>query len=356
MNKKFLIRHIGNMGDMIFFVPPVLATLKRKYPDCHITFVTAWGFKEKVRRFPYFYAQEFWGNRNQAGFCINLMLTNPHIDQLIHWHDSQTSLDGGICQEDGVNLPTWSREYYMQQKQSQFYDGIYELDFGIGLADNPLVKMYEAIGLPEESYSKYEIYLTESDLEVARSVMENFPAPRIVLLEGIEGITTRGWDPGKLEKLENAIKNQYGITPFWFGGRHERYFQGRLLTLRENIATLTLCQAAIGVMSGPLHFAAAVGLPTITLFGDQPLHRAAPAFFLNQYIENNRQKHRTLMGPTNPDMKFLKADTTLSNLTGQEARTQGFQNWLSPGQQATKSCISVLTVPEIMTVLADIIG
>src|SRR3989344_7091066 len=108
MSKRFLVRHVGNMGDLTFFIPPVLATLKKVYPGCHITFMTAWGFKDTRGR---------WGKRNQDGFCIALMLSSPHIDQLIHYHDSALALDGSLCREEGRRIPTWSKTYYEQQKR-----------------------------------------------------------------------------------------------------------------------------------------------------------------------------------------------------------------------------------------------
>src|SRR5689334_22073246 len=135
--REILVKHVGNMGDMIFFVPPVLASLKKHYPQCHITFVPAWGLKDKKGR---------WGKRNQGGFCIELMMTNPHIDQLVHYHATALALDGSICVEEGQHFPTWNKEYYERQKYSGGYDAVYELDFGIGTEDNPMERMYQAVG------------------------------------------------------------------------------------------------------------------------------------------------------------------------------------------------------------------
>jgi hypothetical protein len=116
--KRFLIKHVGNMGDLIFVAPPILETLKRRYPNCHITFVTAWWFKKNLRTYPFFFKREYWGERNQSGFCIALMMTNPHIDQLVHYHSGKLSLEGKICREEGKSFPTWSKKYYQQQNHS----------------------------------------------------------------------------------------------------------------------------------------------------------------------------------------------------------------------------------------------
>lgn len=334
------------MGDMIFFIPPVLETIKRVYPDCHITFVTAWGFKDTKGR---------WGKRNQDGFCLALMMSSPHIDQLVHYHDTKLSLDGSLCQEEGRSFPTWNQAYYATQKNSGEYDDVFELDMGIGHTENPLERMYDAVGLPDEEYSNYQLYLTEADKAVAAQVMQNLPHPRIVLLEGLEGTTTRGWDPGKLPALTAAITAHYGVAPIWFGGKHTREWRGRSLTLRENIATLLYADVAIGVLSGPLHFAAAVGLPTITLYADAPLHRTAPAYFLNRYVTAPKRKHRTILGPSGSKVTLLKHDGPSPNLTTVEAAAQGGINWRKPGKQATKTGLAVITVSEVCAVLQDVL-
>lgn len=343
--KRFLIKHVGNMGDMIFFVPPILETLKKKYPNCHITFVTAWGFKEK----------EKWGKRNQGGFCITLMLHDPNIDHLVHWHDTKLALDGSYCIEEGMRIPTWSRAYYEKQKKNGAWDGVFEVDIGLAHDRNPMKDLYAHIGMPEEDYTNYKLYITPREQEVAQGVMQAFPHPRIVLLEGIEGKGTRGWNADRIPALEQAISKKYGVSPIWFGAKHVREYHGRELTLRENIATLAYCDVAIGVPSGPMHFAASVGLPVLTLFCDQPLHRADPAYFLNAYIEDDAKKHRTLIGPSGPVFGFLKEDSTKLNLTPTEWKNQKYVNWNIPGRQATKSCLSVLTVDEIMAVLGDMV-
>ncbi len=346
MAKRFLVRHVGNMGDMIFFVPPILETLKTIHPDCHITFVTAWGFKDKHGR---------WGKRNQGGFCISLMLHDPHIDELVHFHDYKTSLSGSICIEEDRRIPTWSKQYYVEQKNNKTWDAVFELDIGIEQNENPMKRMYDVIGMPKQTNTNYKLYLSKEDLFVAGEVMKKYIHPRVVLLEGIEGTSTRGWDADKIFQLEETIASTYDVPPIWFGAKYVHEYEGRPLTLRENIATLTYCDAAIGVLSGPLHFAAAVGVPVLTLFCDQSTHRADPAFFLNDYISNPQKQHRTLLGPTGSTMGFLKEGSTKINLTPKEWERQGYIDWNKPGRQGTKSCLSVITVDEIMAVLQDMV-
>lgn len=345
--KRFLLKHVGNMGDMVFFIPPVLERLKAIWPDCHTTLVTAWGYKDRHGR---------WGRRNQGGYCLHLLLTNPHIDRLVHYHDRVCARDGSYCEEDGQRLQTWNRDYFERQKRQGGYDGVWELDFGLAPTDNPLQRMYQTLGLAGEDYSNYRLYFTAQDLAVADSVTHDWPRPRIILLEGLESITTRGWDPGKIPLLTSAMTAVFGVPPLWFGSKHQREIEGRTLRLRENIATLQHADVALGVPSGPLHFAAAVGLPTITLYADQPLHRAAPAYFLNKYIKDPAGWHRTLLGPTGNSFHFLKNNQPSENLTPAEAATQRMLTWQHPGRQSTKTGLAAITVDEVMTVLRDMVN
>ncbi len=344
--KKILIKHVGNMGDMVFLVPPALATLKKVYPHCQITFLTAWGYKDKHGR---------WGKRSQDGHCIALSLNNPHIDHLAHWHDTKTSLSGNICQEEGHKIPTWSKDYYEKIKSSSAFDLVYELDFGISANDNPIKKMYQLLNLPDENYSDYKLYFNQRDLSIAEEIIKEHPSPRIVLLESLFGKTTRSWDKHKLPALNQAIKKHFGVKPIYFGSRFSPYYQGHPLTLNQNIALLKFCHVAVGPLSGPLHFAAACGLPTITIHCDVPLRRTAPAYFLNKYITNPQHRHRTILGPSPCVHHQLKNPLFCDNLTPYEAKKQNYKNWDNPGNQSKKSCLSVITVDEIISVLSDIV-
>lgn len=342
---KFLVRHVGNMGDIVFLVPPVLAALKKEHPGCHITLVTSWGYKDGRGR---------WGKRNQSGQSLHLMMTNPNVDELVHWHDNKLSLDKKICCEDGRCFATWSRDHYEQKKNSGDYDKVIELDFGIKINENPLENAFTVAGVSKQNRSDYQIYLTEKDKEVARHVAQDWPKPRIVLTDSLKGTTTRNWDPRKVEELTEKIKQEYGVEPIWFGANAPYYF-GRRLSLRENIATLLYCDVCIGVLSGPLHFAAAVGLPTLILYCDYPLRRAAPGYFFNKYIEEDKKKHRTLLGPADGSEQQLKPEEPYSCMTKRQVEKQGFKDWSHPGRQATKSCLSVITVDEVMTVLSGMV-
>ncbi|PIT98554.1 MAG: hypothetical protein COT71_00045 [Candidatus Andersenbacteria bacterium CG10_big_fil_rev_8_21_14_0_10_54_11] len=346
--KRFLLRHVGNMGDLVILAPPVLANLKQLYPDAHITFVTAWGYKDNGRCRAGRNSNQGWGRRSMGGHGIHLMMTNPHIDQLVHWHDTKLSLTNNICREDGQTFPTWNSAYWEQEKKSGKYDRVIELDIGLTAEDNPLPALFTAAGLPPDSPMAYRLYFSERDREVAAAVMAAAPRPRLFFLETVAGLTTRSWDPDKVKQLEVAVEKYYGVPPLWFGAAHTPLYRGRPLTLRENIALLEHGDVGIGVLSGPLHFAVAAGLPTLTLYCDHTIERAAPAYFCGT-------QHRTLLGPSPDTLQLHKYLDNVPHLTPRELFVQNFISWQKPGRQATKSCLAAITVDEVMRVLADML-
>lgn len=340
--QRILLKHVGNMGDHLFLVGPLLEVLARRYPNAEITLVAAWGYKDARGR---------WGERNQDGYCIALMKENPHINQLIHWHDRTRSLDGDICIEEGKRFPTWDAAWYEKEKQK--YDLVLELDFGLTVFDNPLARVYEKAGFPEETYGYYPFYGSVSDREVGRATAEAFSRPRLLFLEGIDGESMRGWDPAKVQDLTKLLRQAAGIEPIWFGARYPKTYQGRPLTLRENIAFAGSCDLAVGVMGGPLHFAAAAGVPTICLYGGQPFHRAAPSYFLNPHIADPTKHHITIEGPTCDEPCFLKREIPCKNLTTEAARSSGFRNWQHPGRQHDKSCVATIPVETVLATIME---
>lgn len=340
--RRILIKHVGNMGDHLFLVGPLLEVLARRVPDAEITLVTAWGYKDQRGR---------WGERNQDGFCVALMMKNPHIDHLVHWHDKKRSLEGDICIEEGRTFPTWDPAWYERQKSA--YDVVLELDFGLTVFDNPLQRIYEHAGLDGETYGMYPFYGSASDWEVGRAVAAQFQKPRVAFLEGLDGQTMRGWDSAKVEQLSRRLQTERGITPIWFGSKHDHPYQGRHLTLRENIAFAGSCDLAIGVLGGPMHFAAASGVPTICLYGGQPLHRAAPSFFLNPHIVDSLRRHVTIEGPTCDEPCFLKREIPCKNLSEGEAASSGFLTWQQPGRQSDKSCVATIPVETVFAAILE---
>lgn len=339
--RNVLLKHVGNMGDHLFLVGALLEGLARAWPKAHVTLVTAWGYKDRHGR---------WGKRNQDGYCIALMKENPHIDDLVHWSDADRSLDARICVEEGRAFPTWDREAFEHAKDDA--DVVAELEFGLGVEDNPLERFAAAVGLEGLHLGPYPLYLTPSDVAVGRAVAASIPRPRVALLEGLGGRTMRGWDPAKTTALAARLQRR-GVSVLWWGAQYMPILRGRTLTLRENIAFLRTCDLAIGVLGAPLHFAAAAGVQTLCLYGAQSYRRAAPGFAFNASLADPAFHHVTIFGPTCDAPCLLKRELPCKNLLGDERTDTGFRSWQDPGRQSDKSCIAVIPVETVLAAATD---
>lgn len=327
--RSILLKHVGNLGDHLFLVGALLEGIARVWPQADVTLVTSWGYRDRRGR---------WGKRNQDGYCLALMKENPHIDHLVHWSDDQCSLEGRVCVEEGTHFPSWNRTYFERVKGT--YDVVAELEFGLDVEENPLERIAAAVGLPHLALGPYPFYGSPQDLERGREAVRTL-RPRVVFLEGLNGTTMRGWDPGKVSVLTQRFHDA-GIRPIWWGASFTPLLRGRKLTLRENIAFLGQCDLAIGVLGAPMHFAAAAGVQTICLYGAQALARAAPASFFNQAMTESRRHHLTILGPTCDEPCLLKREIPCKNLTGEKRITAGFRQWQDPGRQHDKSCVAAI--------------
>lgn len=323
------------MGDHLFLVGALLEGIARMWPEAEVTLVSTWGYKDANGR---------WGKRNQDGYCIAVMKENPHIDHLVHWSDDDCALDGSMCVEEGARLPTWNRAHF--ERVQSAYDVVAELEFGLGIEENPLERITAAIGLPHLGIGPYPFYGSAQDDKVGRQTADRFPHPRVVFLEGLNGTTMRGWDPSKAAVLAEHFERA-GISPLWWGASFTPLYRGQRLTLRENISFLGQCDLAIGVLGAPMHFATAVGTQTICLYGGQAYARAAPGFFVNPSIADRSRHHLTIFGPTCDEPCILKRELPCKNLHGEARMTTGFRSWQLPGRQHDKSCLATIDVDTV---------
>lgn len=333
--RQILLKHVGNMGDHLFLVGALLEGVGRAWPDAAVTLVTAWGYKDE---------RGHWGKRNQDGYCISLMKENPYVHQLVHWSDFGPSLNARICHEEEMTFPTWDRDHFERVRAR--YDVVAELEIGLTSEENPLERMSTTVGLPDLRLGPYPFYGTARDWDVGCAVAATYPRPRVVLLEGLNSPTMRGWDPFKTSLLETRLR-AHGIPPIWWGAAFTPLYRGRRLTLRENIAFLGSCDLAVGVLGAPMHFAAAAGTKTICLYGAQAYGRAAPAFAFNPFRDDPRSHHVTIFGPTCDEPCLLKRTIPCKNLRGERRTTTGFLDWQRPGRQEDKSCLAEIPVDTV---------
>lgn len=136
-----------------------------------------------------------------------------------------------------------------------------------------------------------EMWLTREDQEIAeRLIFEGESKTSGILIGLAPGASSpkKAWPIQRFTELGEALRQRYSCRLLVIGGRGEEEY-GRTLraalggtvidvvgrtTLRQTAALLRHCQILIGNDSGPMHMAAAVGVPVVELY-----HSAAPSTF-----------------------------------------------------------------------------
>ncbi len=115
------------------------------------------------------------------------------------------------------------------------------------------------------------------------------PANRIAFILG-SSWPSRFWPEKHYVELADELYRGFGIIALLLGARSEREIGASLArevphavlnlvektTLRSLVPLFSRVRVAIGSDSGPMHIAAAVGIPVISLWGSTSPHRSAP--------------------------------------------------------------------------------
>lgn len=126
---------------------------------------------------------------------------------------------------------------------------------------------------------------------VERIIKDNLPlGERFVGIQAVARLKYKWWEPEKFAILADLIKKELGYTVVFIGSKGEReYIEGIMsqcrerhidmagfFTLRQFPIFLSRLSAVVGCDSGPMHMAAAVGTPTLTIFGSVDPKRSRP--------------------------------------------------------------------------------
>jgi ADP-heptose:LPS heptosyltransferase len=121
-----------------------------------------------------------------------------------------------------------------------------------------------------ESVPLPRLVLTQEETDRGLADMAGVPAPRLGLVA--KGLTGPAPGPGWWEKMVGASK-QAGWNPVVLSPPDAAALPPA--GMRDLMARLGACDAVLGVSTGPTHLAAALGVPTLCLFGRSA--RSAPA-------------------------------------------------------------------------------
>jgi ADP-heptose:LPS heptosyltransferase len=290
--RRVLIVLLGAIGDVVRALP-LLGRLRRAWPGAHIAWAVEPKSRPVIERHPWLdEVIEF--NRARAPWAFIPFLKKIRdgnfdlvLDLQRHLKSGVTSICSGAAERFGFDASN-AKEYNhlfsnhriapqpnmrLKLLQYQAFADALELppapiEFGLDASPEECRRADELLaGAPRPllgvilgSSWPSRIYFPEMTADVIRNLAHPAaaaPALYPVLLGG----------PGE-KNLAAGVMRHLGDTP-------ALNLAGRT-TLRDLIAIFPRCAAAFGPDSGPMHIAAAVGCPVVSLWGSTAAERSAP--------------------------------------------------------------------------------
>jgi heptosyltransferase-2 len=302
--RRVLVRGTNWLGDAVM-TTPALMRLRKKFPDAHITLLTP----EKLR--------DLWlahpavnkiispapgenvfsvGRKLRAGnFDLALVLPNSPRSALEVWLAGIPQRIGGARPWRNFFLthavPAWGEAVKMRKRS---VDEIKVLIRGTGFQPGPPLTAHQiheylhlvaALGANPEPLPP-QLVVTPAEIEAVRKKfgLNEIERPLFGLNPGAEYGPAKRWPMEKFIAAAREIQKQTNCTWLVFGGQADAAIADRIesaipsppsailnlagkTSLRELMALLKICRVLLTNDSGPMHVAAALGIPVVVPFG-----------------------------------------------------------------------------------------
>lgn len=281
--RRILLTRMKFIGDVVL-TTPVIRSVRAAYPDAFVAYM---------------------GDRN----AVVLLEQNPGLNEIIPFDYTKPTL----IEQTRVALHLWRRKFDLVvdmfgNPRSALLTRLSGAPVRVGPARPGRGRLYTievhddgkrrtaiefhnrsiaAAGIPP-SAGKTEIFLTDDERREARIYLRwlnggtappDLPKPVIGLYPGATW-PAKQWLPERFGELADLITSKLGVQVILFAGPHDTMAvdavmknsssQVKVLTalpLRQVAAVMSHCRVVVANDGGPLHIAAALGVPTIGLFG-----------------------------------------------------------------------------------------
>uniref|UniRef100_B8HNV6 Glycosyl transferase family 9 n=1 Tax=Cyanothece sp. (strain PCC 7425 / ATCC 29141) TaxID=395961 RepID=B8HNV6_CYAP4 len=279
LQRILFVELLGGIGDLIIALP-ALQALKRSHPQATLTVLTLAPGGELLLTDP-FCDRILYATNGQARSTIETLLSQAQFDLIIS-DTNYEGIDQIIRSSDAAQTLTnlWQKPPADQRVGDRFLD----------------ILLHEKL-IDSEAILPPVLCLTDAEKQEAQLIFSQAPSPRIFLYTDA-GMPIKRWSTDKLVQLGKALQQQFGagiVLPIGHNydevleiarqiGGDVQIFSRR--SLRQLAAAFTQADLVIAPDTGPARIAAALGVPTITLFGPTWQGRygqPAPHFNLQGY-------------------------------------------------------------------------
>jgi len=286
--RRILIVLSGAIGDVVRALP-ILGRLRRAWPEAHI----AWAIEPKSRPIldghPWLDDLIVYDRRRPWSFPLFLARVRAGRFDLVL--DLQRHLKSGLASR-ASGAPVRIGFARQNTKEGNHHFSTHQI------SPQPPMRLkllqYQAfadlIGLPPAAV-EFGLAPTESERARVKQMLAGAPRPLLGVILG-SSWPSRLWQPEAIaETIEILGAESPALFPVLLGGRDEVDLaartaalvpNGRMLnlagrtSLRDLLAIFESCAVAFGPDSGPMHIAAAVQCPVVSLWGATSPRRSAP--------------------------------------------------------------------------------
>ncbi len=282
--EKILLIRLSSLGDIVLTTPAIRA-IRTHYPNAYIAMLVAKQSADVLRQ-------------------------NPHLNEIIQFNRSAKDKDTGemvrivrILRQRKFAL-SFDFQRKLRTELLMYLSGASER-VGKGLlctlrvpeqgnkhATEHYFDLLHAAGIPAEDH-QLEMFLSKTERADACYAFEEAGISEIQLKIGLfpgAGWKLREWMPERFAAIGDRLVTQYDAQVIIYGGPKEGElvhkvknlmhhpsiaFSGNL-HIRQLAACIEKCDMFLTNDTGPMHIAAAVGTPTIALFGPGNHNRFQP--------------------------------------------------------------------------------
>ncbi len=304
--RKILFIKLCCIGDIVFLTP-VTRAVRCAFPDAHLGFLTSLWVKDVVERIPFIDEVIYYDAPLQRNGIIPRIfetlrvlkaLREKKYDIALLGHRSSAfsllALLGGINQRIGFSGTKFLTHVVPFDAEMHETDRYFSLARILQIDQTAIETTLTALG---------------EDITAAQRICQNLsfdPVKRYIGIFPGGGenpgtiMSIKRWYPERYAKLCHLLMEQAGLFPLFLGGLGDAHIVQKIIScfqkplhfvdtcgianLGELCGLLQKCAVVIGGDTGPVHMAAALGIPTVMLFGPSDPRLVAPRGTAHRYV------------------------------------------------------------------------
>lgn len=298
--KRILVFEPGSLGDVVMLMP-ALTSLRRRFPKARLSLLCRSGAKKSG--YAAINQSSIEALLLEQGLVDDLIpLTVPWLAHVLPWrkynpfgfdwpkfvwqlwklrvHKFDLALTGGRS-DIRHNVALWltgsrRRLGYGYAGGAEFLTDVVTPDMDRPHQSELSLQLLEHLD-PATRETDWQLRLSSDVYEFSESFLrENGIRPGDVIVGVHPGsrVPTRQWSQERFAEVARRLARQFGAKVIWFGEPHhsanapdEKNVVPAAFPLREFLAVLSRCQFLVCNESGPMHLAAALGVPSVAIFG-----------------------------------------------------------------------------------------